>query len=447
MNWNPAAKLITDLTPVFVRQSLKLAEPELACPNPISFTFEDLCLSLARTTSHQSAIQHWSVEKRLEWLRVKGFHLAAHLNLFVNAADEEFLFTNEIDIEADEQRTSLAAQVGTAVADLIMQRMGFYWSANARELKLRRTGKQKSRKIPDFVYDPAEGHGFPPGSIVVVEAKGSLSKQRAKRGPIRRLARDAYNEQVRHMIGARSKGLVVASGYAIAFGTVPGASSSTLALASPQRIRADAPSPVPVRSLSAAASYQQQVAPQVTEQARQMHKELMHQELSGREGGFGKPPGDGGRREGERRSPRGRIAYANYESVFLVCGAMNAAHVLRTILLGQSMETLDAERLVQDFWIVEHNGMRFWVGEGESGGWRRGLFAIYEPSGKTILRSVSEHRDTIPETLPLTVAPITARAESDEDSDITIQGDGLAMCNVSSLYNLMRWDLRAGDWS
>ncbi|MER9565793.1 hypothetical protein [Mesorhizobium sp. M0571] len=138
--------------------------------------------------------------------------MAAHLNLYVNAADEEFLFTNEIDIEADEQRTSLAAQVGTAVADLIMQRMGFYWSANARELSLRQTGKQKSRKIPDFAYDPAEGHGFPPGSVVVVEAKGSLSKQRAKRGPIRRLARDAYNEQVRHMTGAKSKGLVVASG-------------------------------------------------------------------------------------------------------------------------------------------------------------------------------------------------------------------------------------------
>lgn len=445
MNWNPEAKLITDWTPVFIRQSLKLAEPELACPNPISFTFDDLCLSLARTTSLLSAILELSHDERQELILANGCLLATHMNLFVDAAAEEFLFTKKINLLADEQRTSLAAKVGSAVADLIMQRMGFYWSANARELKLKQTGKQAIKKIPDFVYDPAAEHGFRPGSVVVVEAKGSLSKQKARRRPVMRLARDAYDEQVRHMIGAKGKGLVVASGYAIAFGAVPGARASTLVLASPQRVRVDAPSRVRVHSLSAAASHQQQMAPQITEQVRPMHQELMHQELLGRKGGAGGPPDGGGGREDERRSPSGRIAYANYESVFLLCGAMSTARAIRTILSGQSLETLSTERLIQEFWIFEYREIRFWLGDDWF--WQRSekVLAIYEPSAIAFLRAFSEHRDAIPETLPLNVAPVASGAGPERGFEMAIQGDGLAMVPYYGGHR-GHWDIRAGKW-
>ncbi|EAQ35287.1 hypothetical protein NB311A_13261 [Nitrobacter sp. Nb-311A] len=363
------------------------------------------------------------------------------MNLFVDPQDTEFLFKTKVNILADEQRTSLAAKVGAAVADLVMQRMGFYWSANARELKLKLKGNGTTKKMPDFVYDPAGKHGFQPQSIVVVEAKGSLSKQKAKRKPILSLAQDAYNEQVRHIIGAKSGDLEVASGYAIAFGTIPGKRLSTLAIASPQAVLAGTSfGVVAAHSLSAAASYAPQPAPQPA---------LMYPAPQRYKGSGGDPPDGGFRGEGGRGEPSGVIAYANYESVFLLCGATNAARAIRNSLTGQSMNVLDPESLVQDFWVFEHRGKRFWAGRDHPFWWwpEYLLIAIYEQSAKEILRTLSENPDGVPRTTSLTVAPITGGAELDRDVDIAIQGDGLTLLRFFPHHaEHRRWDIQAGNW-
>jgi hypothetical protein len=434
MNWIPRTKQITDLSPILVRQELERGGGELSCPSPLSFTWDDLVLSLARTTALLSEVRELSPEDLAELVRANGTNLAIHMNLFIDTHDAEFLFTTKANILADEQRTSFAAKVGAAVADLVMQRMGFYWSANARELdlKLSSHATEATKRIPDFVYDPAGEHGFQPQSVVVVEAKGSLSKQRAKRGPILKLAQDAYNGQVRHIIGAKGKDLTVASGYAIAFGTIPGQRASTLAITSPQSLQVGGASAgVLARSLSAASSYEMRP----------------RQPSIAQRGGSGEPPDGGYRREGERRAPSGRIAYANYESVFLLCGATGAARVIRNILSGQGTDILAPEHFIQDFWVFEHRGKRFWTSLGQRWWPGRALFAIYEPSAEDILRSVSNNLDAVPVTVSLTVASIADDAEFDRDFDIAVQGDGLALLRTLLLPGEHRnWDLRNGDW-
>jgi hypothetical protein len=233
------------------------------------------------------------------------------MSLYVDALSERLLFTRGVDILADERRTSLAASLGATVADITMDRLGFHWRANTREIlpSIPRNFLE-SGKIPDFVYDPAGTHGFQAGTIVAVEAKGSLSNNKAKRRSILNLAQNAYNEQVRHFIGAPAGDVVVASGFAIAYGTVPGESTSTLAIASPQTVSVDAQAGAPAHSLSAAASYAMQPAPKPVDQTpapdhRHLDKYRGH-------GGSGDPPGGGRRRDRERRRPSGRIAYANY---------------------------------------------------------------------------------------------------------------------------------------
>src|ERR1700688_1045688 len=116
-----------------------------------------------------------------------------------------------IDILPDEDLTSLAAKVGMAVADLVMERLGFHWRANMQEIELNPSPPEVDlkKRRPVFVYDPAGEHGFQPRDVVVVEAKGSLSRTRAKRAAIRRLARKAFADQVEHIIGQPARDVVV----------------------------------------------------------------------------------------------------------------------------------------------------------------------------------------------------------------------------------------------
>jgi hypothetical protein len=63
-----------------------------------------------------------------------------------------------------------------------------------------------------------------------------------------------------------------------------------------------------------------------------------------------------------------------------------------------------------------------------------------------ILRSVSNNLEAVPETVPLTVAPITDGPEPDRDLDIAIQADGLALFHFPPVpAEHRRW--RKGDWA
>jgi hypothetical protein len=262
MDWNPPTKLIDDLNPIAIKQKLERGGDGFLLPDSIGINWLDLVLSLARTSTMETAVPELSGEERLKLAYGNGYCEALKMRLYIDASSKRLLFTRGVDILADERRTSLAASLGATIADLTMERLGFHWRANTREI-LPSIPKNflENGRIPDFVYDPAGTHGFQAGSIVAVEAKGSLSNNKARRRPILNLAQNAYNEQVRQFIGAPAGDVVVASGFAIAYGTVPGDSTSTLAIASPQTVGVDARSGAHAHSLSAAASYANAAGP------------------------------------------------------------------------------------------------------------------------------------------------------------------------------------------
>jgi hypothetical protein len=347
-----------------------------------------------------------------------------------------------------------------------MEGMGFHWRANSRELKLTtlKSAVSKSKKIPDFVYDPGAKHGFRKNSVVVSEAKGSLSKKRARSASIKRLANKAYNDQVRHFIGAEGSGIVVASGFAIAFGAVPTelgkairARASTLAVASPLPILPPSPTTARsrTRSLSAAAVSGVQIQRQIVEQEQAQHQtqqQHWQQPQNHRFQGPGGPggPSDGGpRREGERSQPSGRVAYANYEAAFQLCGALDAATMIRKALDGESIDAGSSEHTIQEFYAIEYAGGRFLVGSDGPRwfGWPTDeFFAIYEPSAETVLRSLSNNLRAPPPTLPIAVAPSAEDRDAFIETGVAIHGDGLAVLMIPVSGEVRGWDLRKGDW-
>ena len=313
---------------------------------------------------------------------------------------------------------------------------------------------KKKKKTPDYVYDPGKQHGFDEGSVVIVEAKGSMSPVEAKAAPINRRARAAYKRQVKDFIGTKSQGLVVVNGYAIAFGAIPGTLTSRIAIASPQTVLVG---PQPVRqpvSLSAAAAGSgmfvqlAQAQQKQQEQVEQRHLEQLHihppvEQTQTRRGGRGGGDDGGERRgEGERAQPSGRVAFANYENVFLLCGATNAATFLRRIISGGTEDAGDRDPLLQHFWLLDgpepilfadpHPGWPFHVG-------------IYEPSARSILKSAANNRFSPPPAVELPIAPVvTSRDEARRG--VVMQGDGFAFVEWEISVSGRTWDLNKGDW-
>ncbi|QHP72946.1 hypothetical protein EI171_39875 [Bradyrhizobium sp. LCT2] len=472
MNWKPAKKRITGLQTIRVAHPLTHEGGTLSYASPLLFSWKDLVLSLVRTTTLQSAVPNLSQEERIWLAHSNAACHAERINLFVSPRNAEFSVTTKVDILPDEDLTSLAAKMGVAVADLVMERLGFHWRANVLEIELSPSvGDPDSKKRrPDFVYDPAGKYGFQPKSVVVAEAKGSLSRVRAKRAAIRTLSRKAFAEQVQHVIGQPARDVIVAGGYGIAFGAIqgdhaPGAVGeqvSTLAVASPESIAVvAAKAKTKVNSLSAAATYgprqvqkiQVQQVPQRQQQQEELRRQLEQRRHGPRgPGGPGGPTDGGPRREREQRTASGRIAYANYESAFLLCGADIAAGFLRNILDGRGVADIGPDRSIQEFWVVNHSSGPFWTSSSRGVPWwpwwgrEPLLFGIHETSAKEILRSVANNLERVPDTVNLTVAPIEVGSEPDADLDIAIQGDGLALFSDPRLRPERRyWDLRKGE--
>jgi hypothetical protein len=77
----------------------------------------------------------------------------------------------------------------------------------------------------------------------------------------------------------------------------------------------------------------------------------------------------------------------------------------------------------------------------------RFFLGIHENSAKEILRSASNNLERVPDVVVLTVAPITEGSEPDDEADIAIQGDGLALLSFPrSAPERRYWDLRKGEW-
>jgi hypothetical protein len=257
--------------------------------------------------------------------------------------------------------------------------------------------------------------------------------------------------------------LHVVNGYAVAFGAVPGTQTSRIAIASPQKIViGTSAASLPV-SLSAAVSggekfvqlaHEQQKAQEQAEdmQTEQVNIQTPHpQARSGGWGGAGGGGGGEGRREGERAQPSGRVAFANYENVFLLCGARNAAAFLRHILSGGSAEIVDSDSdTIQEFWLIESPEPILVAGSSLGWPWE---FGIYEPSARTILKSAADNRLSPPPTVGLAIAPVQWSRDASPPEDlpgreIVMQGDGLALVRWPHCYHRrhMRWNLSKGDW-
>jgi hypothetical protein len=125
-------------------------------------------------------------------------------------------FTHLIDIE----RTHFAGQVGSGIAHLYMESLGYTWRANASCL----TSKREPHGDLLYGNGSACGHG-----VVLAEAHGSFS-ERASSALIRKECKAKYLRQVRPWVGAESPHGKVIHGYSVAFGCRPGTAGASIAL-------------------------------------------------------------------------------------------------------------------------------------------------------------------------------------------------------------------------
>jgi hypothetical protein len=453
MAWNDSEKYVREPITIRVAHETK-GGGEVALPNQIEFGWDQFVLSVTRTRTMQAQVEGLTLEERSEYIQSYGPRVAYAINVFVDKATQEFSFARGLYVLPDDERPSFAGNVGAAVSDLVMEMLGFHWRSNAAELKLGAaddaTGKKKL-KIPDYVYDPGNQHGFEQGAVVIVEAKGSLSEEEAKVAAIKRRASKAFRQQIKQFIDTEPLGLKIASGFALAFGAIPGTQTSSLVIACPQSVLVKPRSKRQFVSLSAAAvggSLFGQPVPQQLPQPKeeQQQHDIEHtqhiyeqpwpRQIRRRGGGGGRDGGGERRREGERAQPSGRIAYANYENVFLMLGAMNAASFLRSILSGSSEgdEVVDDERRLQHFTLVDGR-IPVLIARDRN-------FGIYEPSATAILQSAARNRLSPPPTIELPIAPHGDGA----GPRIVMQGDGFALVDQFRLKWGKTWDLHKGDW-
>jgi hypothetical protein len=112
MDWDPPTKLVDDLNPIAIKQKLERGGDELLLPGSIEINWLDLVLSLARTSTMESAVPYLSEEERQKLSYGNGYCEALKMNLFIDALSRRLLFKNGVDILADERRTSLEAGLG-----------------------------------------------------------------------------------------------------------------------------------------------------------------------------------------------------------------------------------------------------------------------------------------------------------------------------------------------
>jgi hypothetical protein len=442
MTWQ-TKKVIANVNLIRIDQAGVTEVGGVDLPKLLDFAWEQFVMSVVRTRGLQTQLDRLTLEKRQRLVRY-GSLVAEQIDVYIDPSTPQFSFIDELDTLPDDERPSMAGNVGAAIADLVMESLRFHWRCNASELKLSPAagvGPDKKGKTPDYVYDPGREHICPPGSVVIVEAKGSLSKTEAKEAPVNRRARSAYKEQVEQFIGPTPHGLTVVSGFAIAFGAVPGAGTSRMALASPQTITVGnnlSAAAVSTTRLLVASMPEPMPDPQRDKPAHVSFPKP--QFVPVRRGGGGGGDGRDGRREGERAQPSGLVAFASYENVFLICGALNAAAFLRSILSGRPDDVKD-DAAFQEFWLLDSPDPVL-VGPLFSG---PHVFGIYELSAVEILKSAADNRQAPPPVVDLSVAPTRDPSETPGRA-FFMQGDGLTYIRRPMPAKHRRWDLIKGDW-
>ncbi|MET4256960.1 hypothetical protein ABIC09_001892 [Bradyrhizobium sp. S3.12.5] len=472
MNWKPPRKSISDLNAIHVPNESGDAVAHFEWPDEIAFEWEDLVMSLARTLAMALPEKGLTQEERLQLARSVAMPTAERINVFLEKEEAEFSFSDKLEILAD-IRPAISGEVGAAVADLVMEHFNCHWRSNGNDagFVIAKGVDVTDERIPDFVYDPGGKGGFEPGQLIAVEAKGSLSKTGGPRPAIKRLAKKAFGGQVKKYLGAKADGCLIAAGYGVAYGSVPGSRESTLAIASSHKFQtALQPHKVPA-PLSAAATGQ----PAPAEAEAELHHDEEQQEdrskmdlrtapqieyrqdeqRSEREaddtGGLGDGGDDGGRERGggrPRATPARRVALANYETVFQLCGALAAARSIRDILSDEGTRVAETADRFQEFYEIGDDEPIL-IGAPYRYAWwyPDHSFGISAKSAEEILKIIAQPGE-LPPSLDLSVVPFDRRRIRDGAIEANFQGDGFAfLTSWSGPYRHRTWDLREGAWA
>lgn len=444
MQWNGSEKSITDISATDVGYTRASSSFALPRPTQFSFSYEDLLMSVGRTQMLSTARSRLKPEEREALVRDVSVALMTHIDIFVKPGSD-FAFSEQVGELADEARSSLASKVGAAVADRVMEASGYRFRANAKDVKLSRPAGSTSRKTPDFIYDEVEGKGRSPW-LAIMEAKGSLSESRAERGRLGRWALAAYREQVQDLVGETADGVIIDGGCAAAFGAIPGAPRSSIAI---RACSLDVPpAAVGVRatvghavahSLSSAATpraLMESVTAQQPRREEHQSEPLQRQQVQSHGGGGGSRFGDGGEPRGGPGA-HGLTALANYEANFLLCGAFVAARRIRDRLEGAEEHE---HGLTQEFLVSEAHPDFLFLKRAFAPCWAAGHFAVFKPAAEVLLRAVAGRSPT-PHLIQVPGAQRTTGPE------ITVQADGLAwISKVAGSPKPVIWDLDKGKW-
>ncbi|MGY3539847.1 hypothetical protein ACVIIY_004067 [Bradyrhizobium sp. USDA 4515] len=131
-----------------------------------------------------------------------------------------FALESHFKFLADAAGSQFAAKVGTGIAHLYMDALGYAWRANAACLS------SSLDPHADFIYEGgnAAGHG-----VVLAEAHGSFAKD-ASAAKIAKSAKRKYIKQVKPFVAKPSPFGEIIHGYSIAFGSKPTVVGSFLAV-------------------------------------------------------------------------------------------------------------------------------------------------------------------------------------------------------------------------
>lgn len=472
VKWSIDPKVIDN---VFLRKEPSIIAPPHTSPPqlPTSFRIDQgkLLISLARTQALTTVtkVAHRALQS-----------IAYAFPELVDDRHSELYVLPDIKDIADAMRTAVAGMAGAGITDMVMDQVGYGWRANAREAGLV-TPPCGSQQIPDFVYDPGALSILPLGSIALVEAKGSLSQSTGT--PTRTIATAlmAFADQVAPYLKPPGQktitGLTLDYGYAVAFSSIPGQSSTTIAVVEPAQstdatghavghaavasgrkrmVGASAsvateasrasyalhefeePSATAVRFMNVGGvGAAMQPMPMPMPKSDEVVSPLVRKD---RQGGGG---GGGGGRDGglppERRAESARvsgpIAFLNYAAAFRAIGAYEAADVLQSFIAETDLPNASA----QVFLRLEVEGEKFLI-EGSTYIQRYEFAAektivaalgIYERSARAVLDSAKGTERVLPQYVDLPNIRESMLERRFTASGFSIQRDGLALVPIT----------------
>lgn len=460
------------INPKLIRNVAHRTEPSIstpahvyppALPAHITVDHGKLILSLARTHALTTASP-------------LAFHalssMASAVTELVDDGQTDLFVVADTDDFADAIKSALAGMAGAGIADVVMDQLGYGWRANAREAGLP-PPPHGSHQIPDFVYDSGS-QILPFKSLALVEAKGSLSQSTGTPGQTIAKAVSAFVAQVAPYLDPPGQqtatGLALDYGYAVAFSSIPGQSSTTVAVVEPdppstsaahtggqglavpaslRRTRAGAraavqvplaslaarhagPAPWPaVRMMMSGGGAAPQPLPDPEAEPEEEPESWRGGGGGGRDGGL--PP----ERFSEPARVSGLVAFLNYAAVFRAIGAYDAARALQAVAGGTAVPRTIGEGFLR----LEVEGERFLVSrQALRSRWydvvaprpaTMALLGIYERAARAILDHAKGSDTILPRHVDVPMVPEGLLARSFTETGLSVQRDGLALVPVS----------------